>query len=169
MVELGRIVGRHGIRGDVRLLPHNPDSDLFAVLTHVLLERDGRVERRRLLSVRPHKRGWLAQIEGVDTADAADAIVGSVVSVPRDLLPALGPEQVYYIELIGCPVRTESGRALGAVERVFSNGSSDVCVVTGGSQEYLIPLIADVVVRLCVTPPGRELVIRPLPGLLDDE
>jgi hypothetical protein len=66
VVELGRIVGRHGIRGEVRFLPHNPDSDLFAALTHVLLERDGCVERRRLLSVRPHKRVWLARIEGVD-------------------------------------------------------------------------------------------------------
>jgi 16S rRNA processing protein RimM len=168
VVELGRIVGRHGIRGDVRLLPHNPDSELFATLTHVLLARDGRIERRQLLSVRPHKRLLLARFEGVDTANAADAIVGSSVCVHRDQLPALAPNQVYHIELIGCPVRTENGVVVGRVREVFSTASNDVCVVSYDGREFLIPLIADVVVRLSVTPPEPELVIRPIPGLLDE-
>lgn len=169
LVELGRIVGRHGIRGEVRLLPHNPDSTVFSGLTHVVLQRDNQVERRRLLSVRPHKRVLLAQLEGIADANAADAIIGSVVSAPRHALPNLAPDQVYYIELIGCPVVTESGAPLGTVTRVFSTGSNDVCEVRDESHEYLIPLIADVVVRLNVTPPDRILIIRPLRGLLDDE
>jgi 16S rRNA processing protein RimM len=111
----------------------------------------------------------LAQFEGIDTADAADALVGSTVSVARNELPSLAPAEVYYIELIGCPVVTDSGTPLGTVTRVFSTGSNDVCEVRDDSHEHLIPLIEDVVVRLQVTPPERILVIRPIPGLLDDE
>lgn len=169
LVELGRIVGRHGIRGEVRFLPHNPSSTVFSSLTHVLLQRDGRTERRRLVSSRPHKRVVLAQIEGVDTANAAEAIVGCVVSVPRHELPSLAQDEVYYLELIGCPVVTDAGTPLGVVTRVFNTGSNDICEVRDETREYLIPLIADVVVRLNVTPPERILVIRPIPGLLDDE
>jgi len=63
---------------------------------------------------------------------------------------------------------TESGTLLGTVTRVFPTGSNHVCEVTGETREYLIPLIADVIVRLNVTPPERVLIIRPIPGLLDD-
>lgn len=168
LIELGRIVGRHGIRGDVRVLPHNPDARVFSDLTHVVLQRDGVVERRRLLSIRPHKRVLLAQFEGIDSANAADAIVGSVVAVPRDALPHLAPDQVYYIELIGCPVVTDAGIPLGTITRVFPTGSNDVCEVSDGTREYLIPLIADVVVQLPVPPAERVLIIRPIPGLLDE-
>lgn len=169
LVELGRIVARHGIRGEVRLLPHNPETAVFSQVTHVVLQRDGRSERRRLLSVRPHKRVLLAQFEGVDSANAAEELVGSTVSVARRELPALAPDQVYYVELVGCAVRTEDGTSLGTVARVFPTGSNDVCEVRDGAREYLIPLIADVVVRLDVTSPERVLIIRPIPGLLDDE
>jgi 16S rRNA processing protein RimM len=169
LIELGRIVARHGIRGEVRLLPHNPDSTIFATLTHLVLARDRKVERRRLSSVRPHKHVLLAQFEGVDTADAAEALVGSVVSAPREALPNLAPAEVYYVELIGCPVVTDAGVPLGSVTRVFSNGSNDICEVRDETREHLIPLIEDIVVRLQVTPPDRILVIRPIPGLLDDE
>jgi 16S rRNA processing protein RimM len=168
VVELGRIVGRHGIRGDVRILPHNPDSSVFSGLTHVLLQREGSIERRRLLSVRPHKRVLLAQFEGIDSASAADTIVGSVLAVPRAELPNLPPDEVYYIELIGCTVITDTGTPLGTITRVFPTGSNDVCEVSDGTHEYLIPLIADVVVQLNVAPPERVLIIRPIPGLLDD-
>jgi 16S rRNA processing protein RimM len=168
VVELGRIVGRHGIRGDVRVLLHNPDSTALVGVTEIWLARAGHVERRRLLSLRPHKRVLLAQLEGVDTANAAEALVGSTVGVLRDALPRLAPGQVYYVELIGCPVVTEAGTPLGTVTRVFPTGSNDVCEVTGAAREYLIPLIADVVVRLEVASPERVLIIRPIPGLLDD-
>jgi 16S rRNA processing protein RimM len=169
VVELGRIVGRHGVRGDVRVLLHNPDSTALSGASEIWLMREGSVERRRLLSLRPHKRVLLAQLEGVDTANAADALVGSTVGVLRAALPRLAPDEVYYVELIGCPVVTEAGAPLGTVTRVFPTGSNDVCEVSGKEREYLIPLIADVVVRLNVTPPERVLIIRPIPGLLDDE
>jgi 16S rRNA processing protein RimM len=130
---------------------------------------DGCVERQRLLSLRSHKRVFLARFEGIDSADAADAIVGSAVGVRRDALPHLAPDEAYYVELIGCPVVTEAGTPLGTVTRVFPTGSNDVCEVTGEAREYLIPLIADVVVRLNVAPPERVLIIRPIPGLLDED
>lgn len=169
VVEIGRIVGRHGIRGDVKLLPHNPDSTIFATLTDVVMTRENRSERRRVVSIRPHKRVWLAHLEGVDTANDAEALTGTIVSVPRDLLPRLATGEVYYIELLGCPVMTEDGTSLGTVTHVFPTGSNDVCEVRDGEREYLIPLIADVVVRLDVHAPERILIIRAIPGLLDAE
>jgi 16S rRNA processing protein RimM len=166
VVELGRIVNCHGIRGEVRMLPHNPDSTALDAIEWVWLRTDGgAIERRRLLGQRRHKRFVLLRLDGCATANDAEALVGRAVCVPVAELAPCQPHEVYHIQLLGCTVQTEDGTPVGTVRDVFSTGSNDVCVVTDGTREHLIPLIADVIVRLDVA--AAEIVIRPLPGLLD--
>jgi 16S rRNA processing protein RimM len=166
LVELGRIVNRHGIRGELRILPHNPESAAVLALPSLLLARgDGTTERRRVLARRPHKRFVLVTLEGVTTASDADALIGCGVVVPRADLPPPGPASVYHIDLIGCAVRTTSGEALGTVQEVIVTGSNDVCVVRGGGREVLIPLVADVIASLDTD--ARTIVVHPLPGLIE--
>ena len=167
LVELGRIVNRHGLRGEVRLLPYCSDSETLSERSDLwLIGSDGTSERRRVLAIRPHKRFLLVELEGVATANDAEALIGHTVAIPRDQLPVPGPDAAYHIDLIGCAVRTTAGEALGIVAELIVTGSNDVCVVRGGAREYLIPLIADVIDRL--DPTARTIVVRPVPGLLDE-
>lgn len=166
MIEIGRIVNRHGVRGEVRLVLHNPDSALLDQLPVLCLRAaDGAIESRRVLGRRRHKRFVLLQLEGVATANDAEALIGRAVCVDRAQLPPTEPGEAYHLDIVGCAVRTESGEPVGVVREVFRTGSNDVCVVEGDRGEHLIPLIADVIVRFDV--PAREIVIRPIPGLLE--
>lgn len=166
LIELGRIVNRHGIRGEVRVLPHNPASPMLEhCATMMLRTAGGACESRRVLSRRRHKQFLLVQFEGVDTANAAEALIGRVVCLDGAQLPPPGPGEIYHIDLIGCRVCTDDGAPVGMVRAVFNTGSNDVCTVEGDGREYLIPLIADVIVRIDVG--DRHMVIRPIPGLLD--
>lgn len=166
LLELGRIVNRHGIRGEVRLLPHNPDSEFAETLALVtLLRADGSRDERRVLAARRHKQFVLLQLEGVATANDAEALIGCRVAVPRAALPPTGPSEAYHVDLIGCRVETTAGQALGTVRELIVTGSNDVCVVRGGGREYLIPMVADVIASLDAD--ARAIVVHPLPGLLD--
>ena len=166
LVELGRIVNHHGIRGEVRLLPHNPETTILGRVAAVTLRAaDGRVERRRLIGSRRHKRFILLRFEGCESADAATPLIGRAVCVPRAELPPLGTGEYYHLELIGCAVRTDAGRPLGTIAEVLSTNSNDVCVVRDGDHEVLIPLIDDILVE--VDSARREMVVRAIPGLLD--
>jgi 16S rRNA processing protein RimM len=163
---LGQIVNRHGIRGELRLRLHNPRSTAVRHLDSVVLVRaDGTSEPRRLVAVRPHKQFLLLQLDGVATADDAEALIGCRVAVPRAVLPAPEPASVYHVDLVGCDVRTTDGVVLGSVCEVLVTGSNDVCVVRGTGREYLIPLVADVIATLDTG--ARAIVVHPLPGLLD--
>jgi 16S rRNA processing protein RimM len=165
LVELGRVVKRHGIRGEVRVLSHNPESAAMTASASIVLTRDdGTREWRRVLEARRHKQFALLRLEGVATVNDAEALIGCGVAVPREQLPPPGAA-VYHIDLIGCAVRTTSGEALGTVEELIVTGSNDVCVVRGAGREVLIPLIADVIVAL--DPSARTIVVNPLPGLID--
>jgi 16S rRNA processing protein RimM len=168
LVELGPIVNRHGIRGEVRMLPHNPDSTTAATAARVvLLGPGGQREVLTVRSARRHKRFILLHFVGIESADAAEALVGRVVAVPRAALPAAAPGSVYHADLLGCVVWTTRGERLGTVREMMVTGSNDVCVVRDGRREVLVPLVADVISELDVS--GGRLVVRPLPGLLDDD
>jgi 16S rRNA processing protein RimM len=166
LVELGRIVNTHGIRGEVRVLPHNPQSPAVLDVDALVVTRpDGGRESRRIVARRRHKQFALLCFDGVTDADAAEALVGCAVSVPRDRLPPPGPHAVYHVDLIGCSVRTTAGALLGTVQELIVTGSNDVCVVRGAGREYLIPLIDDVLAALDL--PARTITVHPLPGLLE--
>lgn len=168
LVELGPIVNIHGIRGELRLLPHNPESDAAVEgASLVLLHSDGRRETRRVRGARRHKRFVLLQLAGVDDATAAETLVGCTVAVPRAALPPVEEDAVYHADLIGCAVTTTAGEPLGTVREMLVTGSNDVCVVRDGQREVLVPMVADVIDEIDLA--HRRLVVRPLPGLLGDE
>jgi 16S rRNA processing protein RimM len=165
LVELGPIVNIHGIRGELRLLPHNPESDAAAAgVAVVLLDRTGGRETRRVRAARPHKRFVLLQLDGVTDANTAATLVGRTVAVPRSALPPPGDGRVYHADLLGCAVVTTAGDALGTVREMMVTGSNDVCVVRDGRREVLVPLVADVIASIDVA--GRRVVVHPIPGLL---
>jgi 16S rRNA processing protein RimM len=165
LCPLGTIVNTHGIHGELRLLPYNPDSTTLGPGAEVTLRWPDRSLRVRLHGVRPHKRFRLLLIEGYDSASDAESLIGAELCVPRSALPPLAPGEVYHFQVIGLRARTIDGRALGTVREVLSTGGNDVCVARDEEHEYLIPLVAEVVRAIDVE--GGELVIDPLPGLLD--
>src|SRR5215813_11487707 len=103
LIELGRIVNHHGVRGEVRLLPHNPETTILDQQAAVTLRAaDGTLAAHRIIGARRHKRFILLRFDGYDSANAAERLIGSSVCVPRAALPVLGAAEYYHIELIGC-------------------------------------------------------------------
>jgi len=52
---------------------------------------------------------------------------------------------------------------LGRVEHIFSNGAQDILVIREDSQEYMVPILDSIVVRVT----ADAIVIAPPPGLLE--
>lgn len=179
-VELGEIVGTHGVGGLLRLHPYGDCGAALAAARTVFLKprrRPGRSasdvqpsaedvgRAMRLTSARPHGRVVLLQFPGIDSIERAEPLVGTVLAVAEDDLPAPAPGEVYAYRLRGLEVTTSDGRPLGRVAETFDTGSSEVLVVRDGDTEHLIPVIADVIRTIDVE--GGRVVIDPLPGLLD--
>lgn len=149
------------------MLPYNPGSPALRAVEQLALH-DGTAAAPRWLRIagmRPHKNFILLRFEGVESAEAADALVGSLVAVRRQDLPELDAGELYHCDMIGCRVETESGESLGAVAEILPTGSNDVLIVRRDEKEYLIPLIDEVVIEIDTA--ASRIVIRPIPGLLD--
>ncbi len=148
------------------MLSYNPDSETVLGLSSVALcEADGERAWFRIAAARRHKKLVLLRLEGVATAEQAESLIGRTVAVRHEDLPSPSAGEVYHVDLIGCAVRTDGGEDLGTVREMIATGSNDVCVVRGRGREHLIPLVRDVIEHIDLA--RREIVVRPLPGLLE--
>ena len=85
-IPLGRIVGIFGVRGEYEIATSSlGESTLQPGLATTLRFEDGRAQRAAIIErARPHKKLVVAKIEGMDTANHAEALVGaSSVDAPR--------------------------------------------------------------------------------------
>ncbi len=163
MLVCGKIVNTHGLRGEVKALYYTDSPDFFAQVKTIYLATGKALP---LLGYRLSRGAVLLRFRGVDTVEAAEALVGKEISVKRDELPPL-PEGRYYIaDILGMTVVTDAGQVLGKVVDVFKTGANDVYTVRG-EKEYLIPVIDEVVLSTDLS--ARQITIKPLKGLLEDE
>jgi 16S rRNA processing protein RimM len=96
---------------------------------------------------RAHGKILVARLEGCDDRDAAEALVGYEIQVPRSRLPDdLAPGEYYWADLVGLRVETLGGVELGRIARLFETGANDVIVVEG-KRERLLPYVWQQVVR----------------------
>lgn len=136
-VSLGRIVRPHGVRGEVRVHLYNPDSTLLEAIEEVWLE-DRAVA---LEGARPGPGGaWLVRLAGIDDRDAAEALRGVELAVPREVFPEEA-EDTYLVDLLGLKVVDGEGRELGTVEGVEVAGPQDLLVVRRGESAWLLPAV----------------------------
>lgn len=168
-ITIGEITAPQGIRGEVRVFPiSDTPNRLLALKTCHVRMKDNAITSYTILSVRPHKGCYLMRLEGVDTRNAAEALRGSQLVVPRSEVAPL-PEGRYYIfDLVGMQVFTAQGETIGILSEVLCGPANDVYVVRRkGKPDLLVPAIRQVVTAVDVA--ARRMTITPIPGLLEDE
>jgi len=158
-VPVGKIVGVHGIRGEVKISPYgDPDDFIFGEISIT-----GESGARKILAMRPHKGTFLVALEGVKTRNDAEALKGAEVSVPEEELPETSEDEFYYYRLMGCSVVTEAGEDLGTVTNIIETGANDVIEVAGPGGEVLIPVVEQNIIDID-TAEGR-VTVRLMEGM----
>lgn len=174
LVLLGVVVGAHGIQGQVKVKSFTADPGAVAGYGP-LYDAGGRTAYR--LTVTGQAKGTLiVRVDGVRDRNAAEALRGLRLHVPRSALPATGPEEFYHSDLVGLAAETVEGDALGRVRAVHDFGAGDLLEIvpeTGGAPlmmpftRAVVPLVDLAGGRLVVDPPA-EIEIRPDSGAEDE-
>jgi 16S rRNA processing protein RimM len=156
-VALGYVAGTHGLRGDIRIKQHNPDSELLFELEQVALRAHGQLTTYELASVRNAQKGLLVHLLGVDSIEAAEKLRGAELCVPRSALPELAPGEFYHVDLEGLAVCDAAGQQVGVVERVCDYPASRVVRVRGPQGVWEVPMIDPYLLKVDV--PGAKIVV----------
>ncbi len=167
LIAIGEIVRPHGVRGEVRVTPLTDRPERFDGMAACVVWDASRDERepRRVTGARHQGDAVLLRLEGVESPEAARALVGRLVAVPASEALPPAPGRFYPWQLEGARVTTEDGREIGRVTRIEPGPGQDLWVVQGAEREHLIPAVAEIVVDVDVA--ASRVVIRPPAGLLE--
>jgi 16S rRNA processing protein RimM len=153
------------VNGVVRVKPFTEQPEDVAAYAPVTDEAGSRTFA--LHYVGPAKGAVLVRIEGIADRDAAEALKGVRLYVPRSSLPAPDEEEFYHADLIGLSVVDAEGAELGRVRAVQDYGAGDLLEVDlATGRPAMLPFTRAVVPEVDLAA-GRIVVVPP-PGLLDE-
>jgi 16S rRNA processing protein RimM len=145
---VGYVSGAYGLNGWVRIKPYSTDADALLHAKTWWLDKPA-LRDVDMLQAKYHSGDVVAQLMGVADRDAAEALKGAAVQIPRSHFPPLADDEFYWVDLIGLSVENLQGEQLGVVRDMMDNGAHPIlCVVppdVPGSdkpkQESLIPFV----------------------------
>lgn len=140
MLEVGRILNTHGVRGELKVDPWLDDPLVFSCLSSV--EISG--EEYAVLSARVQGRFALVRLEGIESIDDAIPLKGKVALGRREEIPL--PEGAHFVaDLIGLDaVDVNTGKVFGKVVEIHEFPAQDVYEVLG-EKRYLLPDVPEYV------------------------
>jgi 16S rRNA processing protein RimM len=159
-IEVGRVAGAYGLRGQIKVAPLATDPQALLRATRWWLEYGLPKPKRYSVTTRGRKlqAGAVASIiDGVEDRTLAEAFKGATVFISRSDFPATKDDEFYWIDLIGLKVVNLQGTVLGTVSGLLDNGAQSVLRVAYETQndkdeavaaERLIPYVDAFVQRV---------------------
>ena len=138
-IEIGGVARAHGIRGEVVIVTHDPDTDLADFGT---LWIDGALHK--VIGVRQTPKGWLVELDGFLTRNDAERLRGQAVEVDREQLQ-LAEADVLLGDLIGCRVVRVDGTPWGTVASIDAGEMQNLLVIHDGGVERMLPMVDEFV------------------------
>lgn len=141
-IELAAISGAHGVAGEVRLKLFGEGVE--ALSAHKSFN-DGALTLTKLRS--DNKGGAVARFAEIANRTDAEKMRGTVLTVSRQDLPALEDGEYYHADLIGLPVVTDAGDAVGRVVAIENYGATDIVEIekepapAKGQRTFMVPMI----------------------------
>lgn len=151
LLQVGKIVNTHGIKGEVKVIPLTDDPERFHKLKWVFLERNSKLEKIEIQSVRFFKTTMIVKFAGIDDMTTAEGLKELYMLIDRKDAVKLPEDSFFICDLIGCQVFDEQGEKLGELTNILKTGSNDVYVVKNeDNRDILVPALKSVVKEISI-------------------
>ena len=149
-IELAAITGAHGTNGEVRLKLFGEGVEALSKHKTLSAKAKGAKATDRVLTLKKirsdNKGGAIARLAEATSRTEAERLRGTVLTVPREALPALDEGEYYHADLIGLAVITDAGEPGGAIAAVQNYGATDILeiekdpVPAKGMASFMVPM-----------------------------
>ena len=144
---VGYVCGAYGLNGWIRVKPFSNDADALLHAKTWWLDKP-ELHDVDMMQAKFHSGDVVAKLMGVAGREAAEALKGAAVQIPRSHFPALSGDEFYWVDLIGLSVENLQGEQLGSVVDMMDNGAHPILRVCMPAvpddikvQELLIPFV----------------------------
>ena len=157
-----------GLRGAVRLSCFAEDPAAIGIYNPMHAGPGGRTLDLTVLE-HPRQGHLVVAIDGVTDRQAAAALAGTRLVVPRSRMPEVSANEFYHHDLIGLAAFHVDGSPLGHVRAMHDWGAGDTMEIRGKGEgnDFLVPFTCNNVPVVDLE--GGRIVVDPPDGLLPIE
>lgn len=143
LLEVGKIVNTHGVRGDVKITPWTDTPDVFAKIKTLIIGGD----TFKVKSSRVHKSLVISTLEYVDSIETAILLKNKVVLASRENIE-LEDGKYFISDIIGLRALNvnNANEELGIISDVLTLPAHRVYVIKG-EREILIPAVPEFIAQ----------------------
>ena len=165
-LEAGKIVGVHGLKGEVKIDPWCDGPGFLSRFKRVF---DKDENEMKITRARVQKNIVIVKFSGTDTPEQAQQLRGRIIYIYRKDVRL--PEGVYFVQdILGLEaVDQDSAEVYGTVTDVFQTGANDVYQITKDGKDHLIPKIPEVVTKIDTDQGKIYINTKIIGGLFEDE
>lgn len=165
VVLLGKIVGTHGIRGEVKILSDSDfKADRFKKGNILYLKKDNQYIPITINSYRVHKGLDLITFNDFRNINDVLVFIGLEVYVQYSIQEALKEDEYYYPELLHCEVFDLQNNFLGIVSDLREVPQGTILEIEYEGKKSLVPFHKEFVLEVDLE--NKKIIINPIEGLL---
>jgi 16S rRNA processing protein RimM len=166
-LEVGWILKAHGLKGELCVRLHWPDSTSLDHADTLQLSKNGRVQSFELVATRKVPEAVLVTLKGVTDRTTAEGWRGAQVCVDRAALPDLATDEYYLADLVGAKVSAPDGEVGVVVELTFYPSVECLVIETPSGQRVEQPILEQWLER--VDAKKRTIRLTSRDGLISQE
>ena len=137
-LPIGVIAGPQGLKGQFKVKPFTAAPDSLSAYGPVSLD-DGRKLHLQVMAVNA-KGVAIVRAQGITTREAAEALRGMTLKVPRSSLPDPDEDEFYHADLLGATVKDSDGQPVGVIIALYDFGAGDIVEVEPPSgPSFMLP------------------------------
>ncbi|MCD6053365.1 MAG: rRNA processing protein RimM [Rubrobacteraceae bacterium] len=158
-VVIGVVVAPHGVRGTLRVRALGPGRHLREGTEPVVAGM-----RRRISAARQTPKGFLLDLEGVESRADAKPLGGEQLLLDREELDAPEEGEFYVADLVGLAAVNDAGEVVGTVADTFETAAHEILVVreVKEEQDLYLPFTLEHVPQVDLE--TGQIVVRPPEG-----
>lgn len=166
-VVIGRVIGTHGVRGQIKVVPETDYPERFLEMEELRFFRRGKMigtyglEEARFLQTRG---SFLLKLTGINDLDSAAVLKDCTVEISPEERVELEPGEVWASDIIGCTVYNEENDRLGTVARLDRNGPTEFLIIRDDDgKDHMIPSVPEFL--LDADPVSKKVIVHLIDGL----
>lgn len=157
-VAVGRFGSPFGVRGWIKVISFTDPIEQILTYSPWYIYKDNSWLVLDKVKGKAHGNHLVVHLNGSHDRDIAKTYTNLEIVIERQQLPALPPEEYYWVDLIGLAVVNLQGILFGKVDHLFGTGSNDVLVVEDANQkERYIPYTHQVIIDVDL--PNKKIVV----------
>ena len=150
LVQVGKVMDAHGIRGDLYCLVFSGDVSWTKGLEilHLKAAFTTSIEIHEVKRLKKFKKGFIVTLKDVVDRNQAELLKGAELWAPADLFVSEDGDSIYLKEILTFILSDESLGLIGPVTGFSSNTAQDLLIVSYLNETIEIPFVKDFVVKI---------------------